>query len=147
MIITDTLRASGWVDKLGAPSPEAIEALARKLGKSVQASGEDIGAFIRQESVYFTRRDISDFREELIGEWAPNPAEGVELVGGALDGEVLPLERADGPLPPLRWRFPIPGPAQFEPTTVGPVFPNHVAEYERLGIDSERDRWVYKSLG
>ena len=149
MIITDTLTARGVIDMRLTDDPRALDAMAGEVGKEVIAIGETVGAFIRPQSVYFTKHDIEDGRMqcEVVGVWAPDPKEGVELRGGALDGQVIQLNRSDGARPPLRWRVPIPQETMFVSTEeAGPVSTLPVADYERAGIDSERDRWVYQAV-
>jgi hypothetical protein len=134
MIITDPLTARVALDYHHAEIPEAYEAAAEQCARQIIAAGEDVGAFIRRESIWAVKRRLPEWRNgevaDVIALWAPDPAAGVHLRGGPLDGEIIALRREDDGRPMDRVRVPVPG-------------GDAVAEYGRDGIDSESDVWVY----
>ena len=148
MIITDRLAARAAVDARHIDNPDAFEAMAEKLGRDIIRTGEGVGAFIRQESIWVRRlpgiSDCMTFDLEAI--WSPDPAEGVQLRGGPNDGRVVTLRREeDGrPIDLVRIRMEATDPF-MDDSRCPQVDP--VASYERVGIDSERDVWVYEYRG
>ena len=146
MIVTDTLKARAGLSFLYETEPEAEAYLRDELREVIVREGEDIGAFIRRESVYFTRREDNPRHEWIItAYWCPDPREGVEFRGGPNDGKVLPIG-GEHTRPPDYFRLP--------PEYTAPAFVSEdealiprtmdVGTYRLAGIDSALDRWVYE---
>ncbi|RZU64920.1 hypothetical protein EV379_1231 [Microterricola gilva] len=147
MIITDTLSSKALVstEHLGV---ERRSAVADALRKEVIAVGASHGVIIRPQSVHISEGQTDDaMLLEVIGEWAPDPTEGVALVGGILDGSIEPIGRGDHVRPPARRLFPVPPRlAEYSTETlITSVGAESVAVYRLAGIDSEHDRWVYEA--
>jgi hypothetical protein len=137
-----------FIDVWYANDTAAIEAAADMLAAEIVHIGEGVGAFIRRESVWVTRGEpqMATMQMDVVGVWSPDPAQGVELRGGACDGQVMSVPReSDGrPMPWLSVPIPVPASAWGD-TDMEPRMAYNVGEYARAGIDSERDRWVYES--
>jgi len=140
VIITSTVAAMAQVstERLVRYGDDAKKQTERALFKAMRREGEAIGAFIREESIWVTvgarsERDDVTYFDAL---WSPNPEAGVLLIGGPADGECIVLHReGDGrPMP----RFAVRAGGE----TAGPLV--EPTKYEREGIDSERDMWVYR---
>lgn len=135
MIISDRIGVALMVD--AAQPKERVDAMceaaARECISGLVKHGETIGAFIRPESVWVyepSQLEGVPRRVQVRAEWCPDPSSGVELRGGIADGEVVVIQREYGARPPRVIYVQI-------------QMPGDPVAYERAGIDSERDRWVY----
>ena len=133
MIIRDKMGATMMLAPRFADNLDALNAAAQQVVRRIVRDGEGVGAFIRPESVWISRRPDPLGHGELVdGVWAPDPTEGVILVGGPLDGLTdLSVPRGTGATPPRLLTMPH---MEDKP------------EYARVGIDSERDQWVYEFI-
>ena len=90
MIIRSAVEAQLDVaDEMAARHGQAIvRDVERRLVQAVLAEGENVGAFIRPQSVRVQKRagvqqvGVTTY----IGSWHPDPREGVYFIGGPLDG-------------------------------------------------------------
>lgn len=148
MIITDPLHASLDVDEgLLARHPEAIEGAQRRLREEIIHIGQHSGCFIRPESVWFERGN-SDDRLAMVtvhAYWFPDPASGVLFQGGPQDGDTTRMRREADGRPLARLTRPAPMVLPYFDDEARPGVTFHPT-YERVGIDSERDMWVYKHV-
>lgn len=148
MIVTDTLKARGGLDFLWADDSGAEGFMRDKLRGIIVREGENIGAFIRPESIYYTKREDGTRHQFIItAYWCPDPREGCEFRGGPNDGKVMGVG-SEHTRPPDVWRVP---PEVAPPQLVSrdeaelvPVYSMSIAHYELWGIDSALDRWVYR---
>ena len=146
MIITDPLEATLVIDAAHRYMPAAVEDAAEKCARTVIRVGEEVGAFIRRESVWVRIDEQYDPRRGLAAIralWAPDPAAGVLLRGGAQDGATIAIRRDGDGRPPLRLVLPLGPVAPYREPGAAPEM-SAVADYLRVGIDSERDMWVYE---
>lgn len=136
----------GYVDTLGDQMAKAILHEARKHG--VDISVEDV-------AVYRGATDLPRDTVEYGAVWAPDPvARGVELIGGSHDGDVVPVERREGPgkaFPPAEVAVLAETPQFFDADTLEPTdapegmeFPQTIETYYRAGIDPDKRRFIYK---
>lgn len=149
MIITSHVRAKAPIDVAYLTVPAALTALRDKLRTAVVHEGENVGAFIRPESVWIRQlpvdpEDHALNQVVLLAEWSPDPASGVELRGGAHDGEIINLHRGQDGRPPITVRLPDTTAAPFEVTLLSePLSLSQTSAYNLAGIDSSADRWIY----
>lgn len=149
MIVTDTVQAKAEVDVTLADNAGLADSVFHYLTRAVIAEGENIGAFIGPDSTYMRRGEPLDrtFTIPFIAYWCPDPTLGVEFRGGPNDGKVLPIPRGEDGRPFEQVRLP-PEPTASEFTRPGtyPVTVMDAGVYERIGIDSVLDRWVYQHI-
>lgn len=145
MIISDRLTCRMPIDAAYANNQDALNASADQLAREIIRMGEDVGAFIRRESVWCKTFPIDPvfMRFDMEALWSPDPSLGVELLGGPSDGLVVNTQRDTDGRPLTRLRLPIEGGMTWV-EDIAPSSRNLVAEYDRAGIDSERDVWVYE---
>lgn len=143
MIVTSKVRAQADVD------PQAVEggldAIRGMMRKAVLHEGESIGAFIKPESVWFRVFEPADdtMLVRIHATWSPDPLQGCQLRGGALDGQIVKVPRQKDGKPPEQIRFPDPGIPQYA-YEAHPSPPQNTM-YTLAGIDSSEDRWVYQA--
>jgi len=147
LIITNPLSVKAFVSTLDLDAGRK-GAVADALRKEIIATGAPYGFVIRPQSVHISEGRTDDaMMREFIGEWAPDPTEGVALHGGILDGRIESIGRGDHAQPPARRVFQVPPRlAEYAPDTlITQAGSEPVAVYLRAGIDSEHDRWVYEA--
>lgn len=149
MILSEVLQARLAVDEVmlvqgGRPvAEEAASQLAAQLVGELRYR-----AVVAPEDVFIWRLDAPLPRVVEFGAvWAPDPALGVELRGGAADGLLPRVSRSEGPggaFPPLRLTVPLQRPAWDEfAEALLPEAELPVATYRRAGIDDVLRRFVY----
>lgn len=145
MIVTDRLVVGTMLDRLYANNPDAREHAAHELARAIVLMAENVGYFAREESVWVEQAtDITDGSLVLTAWWYPDPAAGVELRGGPNDGRLEPIPRGDDGRPAQWWRVtPEHTPPVIDTAAYPTDLPPRPAVYQRAGIDSVTDRWVY----
>lgn len=150
MIVTDTLTARAEVDRLSAEQPGFEDHIFGELSAVVREKAESFGYFVGKGSTFMKRGRASagTFLVPFFVYWCPDPTLGVEFRGGPNDGKVAALPREDDGRPPEAWRLmPEPAPptiSDFREQAVQPqLVPIRI--YERVGIDSVLDRWIYRT--
>lgn len=91
-------------------------------------------------------REVKEQNVRLVGAILdPNPAEGVELVDGPKDGEILRVNRDSVRQTPLSIRLSEYRESEYKPDAIAPQsFPFETLNYQRVGINLGSLRWVYK---
>lgn len=144
MIITSKLGATADVD--AAHGDAGVEATQGMMRAAVIREGENVGAFIKPESVWFeVRPPTQDTRLTRVhAMWSPDPSKGCQLRGGALDGQVVAVNRQEDGRPPEHLRFPDPGMPEWASDSTKPPL-SQSTNYTLSGIDSSEDQWVYEA--
>ena len=145
-LVTDIVQVSRLIaaELWGANNVDSLKDIAKQLSfemvEATRQAADGIPAALEGIVLRHVKHDNGDV--EMIALWSPDPADGVALFGGPMDGALVALPRlADTHMPPDEFLgATLTGPEQEAIDKIE----TDGALYKRVGIDKHFDRWVYQ---